>query len=97
MIADRSLRDTPMTRGALGAPFGALEASFISSPNVSTRRRRGEAAEALTAPTGFTVSSAILATDLPDSRSNQSLPMMPLTDGVAPDNIVEWPTAVTVG
>ena len=89
MIAARSLSDIPRTRGAFGAPFAAPEASFISSPSVLTSKRRGEAVAAAGAPTGLTVSSVMLATDFPDSRSNQSLPMIPLTDGVAPVNIVE--------
>src|SRR3954465_1890724 len=97
MIADRSFSEMPMTRGALGAPFGVPAASFISSPTVLTRSRRGDAFAASAAPTGWTVSSEILETDAPDSRSNQSFPIIPLTDGVAPDSIVACPTAVTVG
>jgi hypothetical protein len=45
----------------------------------------------------LTVVSVMLSTCFPVSRSNQSLPMMPLTDGVAPVSIVAWPIAVTVG
>jgi hypothetical protein len=97
MIADRSFSETPMTRGASAAPLGAPDASFISSPSVLTSSRRGDAAAASGAPTGFTVVSVTLATVFPDSRSNQSFPMIPLTDGVAPDNIVACPIAVTVG
>ena len=49
------------------------------------------------APTSVVAGSNTLVTDAPIWRSYQSLPMMPLTDGVAPVSIVECPTAVTVG
>ena len=97
MIADRSFSDMPMTRGALSDPFGAAELSFNSSPTVLTRSRRGEAVAAPGAPIDFTVTSVMLCTCPLVSRSNQSLPMMPLTLGVAPVSIVACPIAVTVG
>src|SRR5690606_10394346 len=96
-MAERSLSETPNTRGASGAFFGRPAATLISSPSVLTRRRRGDAAAPEAAPTGVTVVSVTLVTLLPVARSNQSLPMMPLTDGVAPVSMVECPTAVTVG
>jgi hypothetical protein len=96
-MADRSFSETPKTRGELPAPLAAPLASFNSSPTVLTRRRRGDAAVPVGAPIGFTAGSATLVTLAPVSRSNQSLPMMPLTDGVAPLSIVAWPIAVTVG
>src|SRR6185295_4367963 len=96
-MADRSFRDTPMTRGRTGAPFGRPDPIFSSSPSVLTSSRRGEAAGPDADPTGATDGSDTLVTIAPVSRSNQSLPMMPLTDGVAPLSIVACPTAVTVG
>ena len=70
-----------------------------SSPTVLTSSRRGEAppSPAPAPPRIFTASSETLVTDLPVSRSNQSLPTMPLIDGVAPLRNVLWPIAVTVG
>ena len=86
-IADRSFRDTPNTRGASGDPFGCSDAIFSSSPTVLTSSRRGEAADAVGEPSGLTVVRHAL-TVVPVSRSNQSLPMIPLTDGVAPESMV---------
>ncbi len=63
---------------------------------VEARRRRGEAPVPV-APSSVTVSSVMLWIDAAVARSYQSLPMMPLTDGVAPLSMVAWPTAVTVG
>ena len=97
MTAERSFSDTPMTFGAFAAPLAAPEASLISSPTVLTSRRRGDAVAASGAPIGLTLESVMLWTCAAVSRSNQSLPMMPLTDGVAPLNIVACPIAVTVG
>ena len=68
--------------------MGEREAIFISSPTVLTSIRRGEAGAELGAPIALTVGSVTLDTLAPVSRSNQSLPMMPLTDGVAPESIV---------
>src|SRR5262245_11088444 len=96
-MAARSFKDTPKTRGAPGDPFDADDAMRSSSPTVLTSSRCGDAAAPVSAPSGFTAGSDTLVTTAPVSRSNQSLPMMPLTDGVAPLSIVEWPTAVTVG
>ena len=87
-MADRSFKDTPKTRGASGAPFGSPDAILSSSPSVLTRRRRGDAAIPVADPSGLTVGSETLVTVAPVSRSNQSLPIMPLTDGVAPESIV---------
>ncbi len=87
-MAERSFKDTPNTRGAPGAPFGCSDAIFSSSPSVLTRSRRGDAAEAVGDPIGFTVRSETLCTTFPVSRSNQSLPMIPWTEGVAPDSMV---------
>ncbi len=97
-IAERSFSETPNTAGALAEPLGWCDDILSSSPIVLTSRRRGEpAAAAVVDPTVETVGSDTLVTVAPDSRSNQSLPMMPLTDSVAPLNIVAWPGAVTVG
>ena len=70
---------------------------MISSPTVLTSSRRGDAVAAFGAPIGLTrrIRNALDLRRV--SRSNQSLPMMPLTDGVAPVSIVAWPIAVTVG
>ena len=96
-IAERSFRDTPNTRGASAAPFGSADAILSSSPTVLTSSRRGDAALPVGEPSGLTVESDTLVTVAPVSRSNQSLPMIPLTDGVAPVSIVACPIAVTVG
>ena len=86
-----------MTRGASGAPLRNLEAILSWSPTVVTSNRRGEAGVPVGEPTALTAGSDTLVTVAPVSRSNQSLPMIPLTDGVAPLSMVAWPTAVTVG
>ena len=59
--------------------------------------RRGVMVWVETDGTVYWAVSETLVTTAPVARSNQSLPMMPLTDGVAPVSIVEWPIAVTVG
>jgi hypothetical protein len=95
-MADRSFNDTPMTRGRSGAPLGRPDPIFSSSPTVLTSSRRGDAAARRRADRrDGRIEHA--RDDRPVSRSNQSLPMIPLTDGVAPVSIVEWPMAVTVG
>jgi hypothetical protein len=71
-------------------------AIFSSSPSVLTSSFDGDDARPL-APSSCRLSSDTLVTCLPSSRSYHSLPTMPLTEGVAPVSIVEWPMAVTVG
>ena len=90
-IAERSFRDMPITFGRSRC------ARFISSPSVLTSRRRGDAPAVADPPRGRTESSETLVTFLPDSRSYQSLPTIPLMLGVAPVSMVECPIAVTVG
>ena len=41
--------------------------------------------------------SQTLVTTFPSARSYQELPTIPLAAGIAPDNIMLCPTAVTVG
>ena len=94
--AERSFSDRPKTFGACSLPAGAREALFSSSPTVSTSIRCGDDPAPLP-PTSCVSGSSTLVTLLPRLRSYQSLPTIPLTDGVAPLIIVEWPTAVTVG
>src|SRR5690349_16751472 len=96
-IADRSLSDTPIVRD-----FPAPPAILISSGRVSTSMRRGDDPTCgcpftNAPPTSFVDLSDTLVTAAFSSRSYQSLPMIPLTDGVAPDRIVLCPTAVIVG
>ena len=67
-----------------------------SSPIVLTSRRFGEDATPA-APSSLPKGSETLVTCLLVSRSYQSLPTMPLMAGVAPDIMVECPTAVTEG
>ncbi len=91
------MSDTPITFGVGPVPLRA-RASLSSSPMVLTRSRRGDAAEAGSVPPRtWTVPSNTLVTTVPDSRSNQSFPMMPLSAGIAPLSIAACPTAVTVG
>ena len=71
-------------------------AIFSSSPTVLTSIRRGEAPSPVP-PTIFSAGSDTLVTVRPLVRSYQSLPMMPLRAGSAPDMYVLWPIAVTVG
>ena len=94
--AERSFRESPNTLGRFGAPSAAREALFSSSPTVETSRRRGDAPSPVP-PTNVVPGSETLVTLRPSARSYQSLPMMPLIAGVAPDSMVEWPIAVTVG
>ena len=89
-IAARSLMDTPIT-------LDSASRILTSSPTVLTSRRRGEDPGAFgTPPTTLVCGSETLVTVWPESRSYHSLPMMPLTEGVAPLRKVEWPTAVRV-
>src|SRR5262249_2208287 len=72
-------------------------AIFSSSPSVLTNKRRGDEPGAGVPPSRLVLSSVTLVTVLDDSRSYQSLPMMPLMEGVAPLRKVLCPMAVTVG
>ena len=76
-IALRSLSEIPMTRDWF--PF----AIFNSSPSVLTSSFRGEA-PVPAPPKRLVAASDTLVTTLPVSRSNQSLPTIPLIEGVAP-------------
>jgi hypothetical protein len=90
MMALRSLDAIPITR--LPRP-----ASFSSSPRVLTSRRCGDAPAPAPPPRIWTDGSKTLVTRLPLSRSYQSLATIPDRAGMAPESMVEWPTAVTVG
>src|SRR5690348_4445094 len=87
-IALRSLIEIPITLES--PPWG-----FNSSPTVLTRERRGDVPGRLD-PVLFVSESITLETVVLVERSYHSLPMMPLSEGVAPERKVEWPTAVTV-
>ena len=69
---------------------------FISSPTVDCSRRFGDAPSPVE-PRSLNVSSDTLVTRFFVARSHHSLPIMPLSAGVAPVRNVECPTAVTVG
>ena len=89
-MALRSLIEIPITL----LPFPAI---FSSSPMVETSMRRGdEPVSPGRPPSSCTVGSETLVTVWAVSRSYQSLPMIPLSDGGAPLRKVEWPIAVTV-
>ena len=66
-----------MTRGL---PFPAI---FSSSPTVLTSSRLGEEPVPLP-PSNCVLESPTLVTGAPSSRSYQSLPTIPLVEGVAP-------------
>ena len=89
-IALRSFSESPIT-----LDFDAV-AILSSSPTVLTSILRGEAPSPAP-PTIFSAGSETLVTDPPVTRSYQSLPMMPLMAGSAPDRYVLWPMAVTLG
>jgi hypothetical protein len=86
----RSLLEMPIT-------FDLPLAIFSSSPKVLTSSLRGDEPRPGLPPSSCVCSSETLVTCLPASRSNHSLPTIPLTDGVAPLSMVAWPIAVTVG
>jgi hypothetical protein len=95
-MALRSLSETPTT---FERPFDARRSS---SPSVETSRRRGLAARSFAPPPKRRArSSSTLFTRRPLSpsslRSNQSLAMMPFSEGQVPVIIVAWPGAVSVG
>ena len=76
-MALRSLIDTPIT-------FDSGSTRLSSSPTVLASSRRGEDPARLPdPPTKLVVSSLTLVTRVPVARSNHSLPMIPLADGVA--------------
>jgi hypothetical protein len=89
-IAPRSFSERPITFDLESV------AIFSSSPSVLTSIRRGEAPSP-PPPRIFSAASDTLVTERPVARSYQSLAMIPLTAGSAPDRKVQWPGAVTVG
>src|SRR5579885_982829 len=98
-MAAHGLMETPIT-------FESGCAFRNSSPTVLTSSRLGEAGSAsvllgpscsCSQPTVFTSQSHTLVTTLPDSRSYQAFPTIPLTAGIAPDMKMLCPTAVIVG
>src|SRR5450432_2521699 len=90
-MAARSFSDTPTT---CDRPPLAI---FNSSPSVLTSRRLGDDPGPASPPSSLAAPSETLVTWVFSSRSYQSLATIPLTDGIAPERKVLWPTAVTVG